>query len=156
MDDGRPAILLDAGQAGWRWTKGYVEDLALAVVLAVTDERATGQIYNVGERDTPTWAEWVAAIGRAASWAGKIVVVPQDRLPRHLASDDRTEQQLVADTTRIREELGYREWVSHEEALRRTIAWERAHPPEQIDPARFDYAAEDAALAEWQRQTDRS
>ena len=54
MDDGRPVILLDEGQAEWRWTKGYVENLALAVVLAVTDERAAGRIYHVGERETLT------------------------------------------------------------------------------------------------------
>jgi hypothetical protein len=35
-----------------------------------------------------------------------------------------------------------------DEALRGTIAWERAHPPTEVDPARFDYAAEDRALAE--------
>jgi len=27
----------------------------------------------------------------------------------------------------------------------RTIVWQREHPPPVIDPARFDYAAEDAA-----------
>jgi len=32
------------------------------------------------------------------------------------------------------------------EALRRTIEWERANPP-AYEPAQFDYAAEDAALA---------
>ena len=149
MDDGRPAILLEEGQAEWRWTKGYVENLALAVVLAVTDERAVGRIYNVGERETLTWVEWVRAIGRAAGWDGEVVVVPRNRLPGHLVPDEDTDQQLVVDTTRIREELGYREHVSREEGLRRTIAWERAHPPGKVDPAQFDYAAEDGALAAW-------
>jgi hypothetical protein len=37
--------------------------------------------------------------------------------------------------------------VSLDEALRRTIAWERANPPSSLDPAHFDYAAEDATLA---------
>ena len=36
--------------------------------------------------------------------------------------------------------------VPEEEALRRTIEWERTHPP-PIDEAKFDYAAEDAALS---------
>ncbi len=148
MDDGRPAILLEERQANWRWTKGYVENLALAVVLAVTDERAAGRIYNVGEQETLTWAEWVRAIGRAAGWDGEVVVVPRDRLPEHLVPDENTDQDLVVDTTRIREELGYREDVSREEALRRTIAWERAYPPGEIGPDRFDYVAEDEILAE--------
>ena len=57
-------------------------------------------------------------------------------------------QPLVADSSRIRAELGYRELTAPADAYARTVAWERAHPPEQIDPAAFDYAAEDAALAE--------
>jgi dTDP-D-glucose 4,6-dehydratase len=56
-------------------------------------------------------------------------------------------QQYEVDSTRIRHELGYSEIVPFAEALRRTIAWERAHPPEQINPEDFDYAAEDTALA---------
>ena len=51
-----------------------------------------------------------------------------------------------ASSKRIRDELGYSEPVAPEEALRRTIEWERTHPP-PIDPAKFDYAAEDAALS---------
>jgi hypothetical protein len=35
--------------------------------------------------------------------------------------------------------------------LRRTVEWERAHPPDKVDPASFDYAAEDAALAGMRR-----
>jgi nucleoside-diphosphate-sugar epimerase len=147
MQDGRPAILLEEGLAGWRWTKGYAENLATATVLAVTDERATGRTYNVGEPDALTWAEWVRAIGRAAGWDGAIVTLPRDRLPGYLRSDDNTGQHLVVDSTRIRQELGYREVVARGEALRRTVSWERGHPPEAFDPERFDYAAEDALLA---------
>ena len=51
------------------------------------------------------------------------------------------------DGSRIRRDLGYTEIVSLDEALRRTIDWERAHPPAHVDPAQFDYAAEDAILA---------
>jgi nucleoside-diphosphate-sugar epimerase len=75
MDDGRPAILLGEGMASWRWTHGYVEDVAHAITLAVSDERAAGRIYNVGEPDPPSWAEWVGEIGRATGWSGEVVVV---------------------------------------------------------------------------------
>jgi nucleoside-diphosphate-sugar epimerase len=146
MDDGRPAILLGEGMADWRWTHGYVEDVASAIALAVTDERAASRVYNVGEAEPLPWAEWVREIGRAAGWDGKVVAVPEDRLPQHLDWKLNTEQQWFVDTTRIRRELGYREAVPRDEALRRTVAWERAHPPEKVDPASFDYAAEDAAL----------
>ncbi len=57
MDDGRPAILLGEGMANWRWTHGYVEDVASAIALAVTDERDAGRVYNVGEAEPLPWAE---------------------------------------------------------------------------------------------------
>lgn len=147
MDDHRPAILMEESQSRWRWTTGYVENVAAAIVLAVTDERAAGRIYNVGETTTPAQAEWVERIGQAAGWNGRLLVVPKERLPAHLKQDYNLDQDIVMDSSRIRQELGYAEPVPLEEALRRTIAWERANPPEQIPPGKFDYAAEDAALA---------
>ena len=151
MDDGRSAILLGEGMASWRWTHGYVEDVGSAIALAVTDERAAGRVYNVGEEDPPSWAGWVRGIGRAAGWDGEVVAVPGDRLPGHLDWGLDTRQHWVADTNRIRRELGYTETLPRDEALRRTVEWERAHPPEEVDPASFDYAAEDAALAGMRR-----
>jgi hypothetical protein len=52
----------------------------------------------------------------------------------------------LTDSTRIRRELGYRETVPRAEAMRRTIEWERAHPPDPFPKELFDYAAEDQAL----------
>jgi nucleoside-diphosphate-sugar epimerase len=46
MVDRREAILLDEREANWRMTHGYVENVADAITLAVTDTRASG-IYNV-------------------------------------------------------------------------------------------------------------
>jgi hypothetical protein len=142
MDDGRPAILLGEGMASWRWTHGYVEDIVLAVVLAVTDERAAGGVYNVGEPDPPSWAGWVSEIGDAG-WDGEVVAVPDDRLPEHLDWGLATRQHWVADTSRIRWELGFQEEISREEALRRTVRWERRTrrrtwtPPPWTTPSRM-------------------
>jgi nucleoside-diphosphate-sugar epimerase len=147
MDDGRPAILLGSVRAGWRWSRGYVENVAAAVALAATDDRAAGQTYNVGEREARTEAEWVRDLGRAAGWSGSVLAVPEEQLPGHLRTPYDWRHDCIGDTGRIRSELGYREPVSAEEALRRTIAWERANPPGEVDPRQFDYAAEDAALA---------
>ena len=146
MDDGRPAILLDAAEAQWRWTHGYVENVADAIALAVTDDRASGRIYNVGEPFTFTMAEWVDKIGEAAGWQERIVLVPRGRLPEPLRYGINAEQNIVVDSSHIRRELGYEERVGLEEALRRTIAWERANPPKEVDPKEFDYAVEDAFL----------
>lgn len=147
MDDGRDKILLDESRSRWRWTRGYVENVADAIALAVTDDCAAGRIYNVGERDALAESEWVRSIGEAAAWQGEIVAVPKEFLPAHLVAPYNFEHHLDCDTSRIREELGYSERVARDEAIKETVAWERAGPPDQVDAALFNYAAEDAALA---------
>jgi nucleoside-diphosphate-sugar epimerase len=145
IDDGRPAILVEENLAGWRWTHGYVENVAHAIALAVDGEKAAGKIYNVGEAATPTVAGRVAAIARICGWDGRVVTLPAAVLPQSLVLPLHFEQPIVYDTTRLRGELGFEEIVSEDEGLRRTIEWERAHPP-AIDPKQFDYEAEDRAL----------
>jgi nucleoside-diphosphate-sugar epimerase len=146
MDDKRSAILLDEAEAQWRWTHGYVENVAGAIALVVTDRRSTGRIYNVGEPFTFTMTEWIALIGQIAGWQGRIVSIPHGRLPEPLRFGINAEQDIVVDSSRIRRELGYKERVDIEESLRRTIAWERVNPPKEIDPKEFDYALEDKFL----------
>jgi nucleoside-diphosphate-sugar epimerase len=146
MADGREAILLDEGTAEWRAPRGYVEDVAYAIALAVTDGRAAGRVYNVGEQEALTVRDWVEQLGRAAEWRGRVVVLPAEKMPEHLRLEGDTAQQWVVDSSRIRRELGYTERVPREEALRRTVEWQRAHLPEAPDPA--EYEAEDAVLRE--------
>jgi nucleoside-diphosphate-sugar epimerase len=146
MMDNRPAILMDKARADWRWTRGYLENVAAAICLAITDDRAAGKIYNVGEASALTEAEWVEKIGRCMRWPGKVVIVPKECLPEHLQSEYNFNQHMEGDTGRIREELGYTEPVQFEEALIRTIAWEQHHPPDTIDPDDYDYEKEDEAL----------
>jgi nucleoside-diphosphate-sugar epimerase len=133
--------------AGWRFSHGYTENLAHGVVLAVTNEAASGRIYNLAEKESLPRAEWLRKIGQVAGWQGQVVTVPKEQLPAHLQHNLDTDQHWVVDTSRIREELGYQEPVSLEEGLRRTIEWEWQHPPEKLDPKAFDDAAEDEVLA---------
>jgi nucleoside-diphosphate-sugar epimerase len=147
MDDGRAAILMDEKASKWRWTRGYVENVAHAIMLAVTDERSQGKVYNVGEVEALTEGEWVRQIGRAAGWDGRVVAMQEDSLPAHLKSDYNWTHHLVTDSSRIRCELGYCEPVPRDEAVRETVTWERTKPPSEIDGTEFDYATEDAALA---------
>ncbi len=147
MDDGRPAILLEERFALWRWTRGYVQNIAAAIANAVSDARATGRTYNLGEPAALSYADWVRAIGRNAGWARELLLLPADRLPPALwPPAGNYDQHLVADTGRIRVELGQREPVARDESLVRTIAWERANRPSNA-AALLDYATEDAVLA---------
>jgi nucleoside-diphosphate-sugar epimerase len=146
MDDGRPAILLESGQAQWRWTHGFVENVAQAITLAVVDDRAAGKVYNVGETETPTVAERVRRIGKLSGWNGQVLAIRLDRLPSHLRAPYLPSQDLVMDTSKFREELGFLEVCSRDEGLERTIEWERGNPPAGGDPSVADYAVEDRAL----------
>ena len=151
MDDGRPAILLSTGMAVWRAERAYVEDVGEAIALCVVSDRAAGRIYHVAEQHDLSEADWLLRIAQGAGWNGKIVTMPEDALPKHLQEDYDPSQDLALESTRIREELGYSERTPPELAIARTIAWERANPPAKFEPADYDYAAEDEALANLQQ-----
>jgi nucleoside-diphosphate-sugar epimerase len=145
--DRRPALLLDERMAQWRGTRGFVENVAAAVALAATRDEARGRVYNVGDAASRSEMEWTRAVAQAAGFAGGVVALPDSLAPAHLHPPGNTAQHWSTSTARIREELGFAEPVAEAEALARTIEWERAHPPAEVDPAQFDYAAEDAALS---------
>ncbi len=144
MDDGRPVILLEETHAGWRWVRGYAEDVGHALALAVESEQAAGRVYNVGAPVAHTEAEWVRKIGDVVGWDGRVVVARADLLPESLRPAVDFTQHYDVDSSRIRSELGYAELVDERTALERTVAWERASPLSDASP---DYAAEDEALA---------
>jgi nucleoside-diphosphate-sugar epimerase len=112
--------------ARWRWTHGFAEDVAEAVILTATNSRSAGRIYNVGESHTPTMAERLAEFARVAGWRGQILEVPAselgetDRMPYDFANH------IAYDTTRIRADLGYKEVVPPGVGLARILEYEKA------------------------------
>ena len=147
IDDGRKAILLDERTARWRGPCGYTDDLAEAVRLAVENEHTAGEIYNVGESDGHDIQSWIGELAAVVGWTGRVVVVDEPCPPPNLPRQLNLEQPLDMDTTKIRHDLGYHETMSRAEALERTVLWDREYPPKDIDPAQFDYRAEDAILS---------
>ena len=92
----------------WRWTHGYVENVAFAIVLAALHPAAANRVYNVGEAYTPTIAE-------------RLHSLPSSIVPRVAANAYDFRQDIAYDTTRIRAELGYDEPLSYEEGLKQTL-----------------------------------
>lgn len=148
MDDGRKCIIFADDVAALRTPRGYVEDVGAAIALAATSPQAAGHVYNVCEAEPFGELDWARKIAATTGWNGEFVVMPHDRTPKHLLWPGNTAQHLVASSERIRKELGYQELLPREEAIRRTIEWERANPP-AAPAAQFDYAAEDEALAQF-------
>lgn len=144
--DRRRQIIFPQTLAGWRSARGYVENVAAAIVLAATDDRAAGRIYNICEEPPFSELEWAQKIAHEMQWDGEFVTLPVERTPPHLLGPGNTAQHWTASSARIRHELGYQEPVEIEEAMRRTIRWEMENPLTAM-PAQFDYAAEDAAIA---------
>ena len=97
----------------WRWTHGYVENVAAAIVLAATHPSAAGRVYNVGEQRTP-------AVGERLCQMPPSTIEPDVESPFDFAHD------LAYATSRIRSELGYREIFDEQETLQRTLYAKRA------------------------------
>jgi nucleoside-diphosphate-sugar epimerase len=146
MDKGRPAIILEAQIAHWQGSYSYVENVALAIALAITDDRAMHRIYNISEANALSQGDFIRSIGQAAGWNGTVLEVPQSALPEAWGLPFNVAQHWVTDSTRIRQELAYTERITREEAFTRTVTWQRSHPPElgSLDaPELLDEATED-------------
>src|SRR5215472_2627178 len=68
MDDQRPAIIYADDMAAWRIPRGYVENVADAVVLAAASEGGVGRTYNVCEEECFSELEWAKKIAAATGW----------------------------------------------------------------------------------------
>lgn len=93
----------------WRWTHGYVENVAAAITLAATIPAAPSRIYNVGEERTPTISERLAGL-------------PLSQIQADTSGQFDFAQDIAYDTSRIRHELAYTEPISYAEGLRRTFS----------------------------------
>ncbi|MBS4171720.1 NAD-dependent epimerase/dehydratase family protein [Bacillus sp. FJAT-49736] len=119
-------INLHSTEAKWRTSRGFVENVAYAITLAIVNPKAANQIYNVAEDFAFTELEWVKTIKEHYKWDGQILVEDTG-----VASDGfNPEQHLVISSKKIRTELGYKEIVPFEEGIQQTISWELENAPE--------------------------
>jgi len=122
---GSSSLRLNPAEAQWRCTRGYVEDVAWAIALTAVNDRAAGEVYNVGEPDALTEQAWAEAIAQAAGWPGRVVADPSapPSLPANWSVP------LTVDTGRIRTHLEYEEPVGRAEGVRRTVHAAAADAP---------------------------
>jgi len=138
---GRNRIPIGAGT--WITSRGYVHDIAAGVRLAMESDHAGGEVFNLAEARSPTaelWARWI--LDTAGSDA-QLVRVDDDQLPADLGITAAIGQHLTCDSSKARSLLGWTETPA-DEALRRSVRWHLANPPDQTD-AGFD--DDDRALA---------
>src|SRR5579871_1761688 len=118
--DGRSHIIFPESLAAWRSPRGYVENVAAAIALATTDDRAAGRIYNVCEEPPFSEQEWARKIAAAMRWQGEFIILPDDQTPEHLRSPGNWAQHWAGSSARLRRELEYKEPVPLDEGIRRT------------------------------------
>ena len=93
-----------ASAPDWRWTHGYVLNVAAAIASASLHPDAADEIFNVGESDTPTMAERLAGLPQRPD-------VPQAEGRFNF------EQDMHTDTPKIRARLGYEDVVDERQAM---------------------------------------
>ncbi|MEM9160869.1 MAG: NAD-dependent epimerase/dehydratase family protein [Verrucomicrobiota bacterium] len=146
--DGRKEIPLGESQANWKWTHGYIGDVAHAFVLAAENPSETKRIYNVGERNTPSIVERIVHIGTILDWQGEVVLADDRDLAPHLRLPGDFSQDWVYDTAKIRNELKYRERTDYYEGLEWAVRWYADNRPEEVVGIDYSYAVEDDFLDE--------
>lgn len=148
---GRPAILYPEAYANWTSSYGYIDNVVAAIAEAATNEKAMGEIFNVGDVNNKTQVEWAGAFARAENWTGRIVQAPTDALPEKRAAfadgEDSFTQLLTIDSSKIESKLGFRPPIDFEAAIKNTAAYERESLGGDI-LGRFDFDADDAFLSQ--------
>jgi nucleoside-diphosphate-sugar epimerase len=150
--DGRQRIALPDGGLSL-FHRGYVDDVARAAVLALESPNTVGRTYNVGHERVLTVRAIAELVGQAMDHQWEVVSVPSEQLPP--TNPYASPYHIVYDLRRIQADLGYRDSVSLQEGMRRTVEWLLADPPtpqtwgvaRYLKDDAFDYAAEDAAIA---------
>nr|WP_230205058.1 epimerase [Parafrankia elaeagni] len=156
--DSRPFMILPDG-GGQIHTRCAAANAA-AFVLAVVGAPAVagGQVYNAGEATSWSLRDWATTIARLMGADLELVGLPREiaveATTTLLPLAGTTATHVVVSTEKARRELGYTPAVDPLDALAALVDWYGEHP--DFDPAaspsftdRFDYAGEDALLAEY-------
>jgi nucleoside-diphosphate-sugar epimerase len=81
MDAGRKTIVVSESLSNWRWSRGYVENVAAAVSHVLTYKPAAVGVFNLSDPVVVSQQAWIERIAEVAAWDGNIVILPDDQLP---------------------------------------------------------------------------
>lgn len=123
---GAASIKLAELHSEQRVTRGYVENMAHAVALAITSDASAGKTYNVADDVTLAEADFVRALIGSAGFNAKVEAVPADEVSAENRYPGDAHYHLAIDSGAIRRELGHRDVVPFAEGLARTAKWELA------------------------------
>jgi len=160
--DGRPWMIVpDDGRSVH--SRAGARNAAQAILAAVDrPDIAAGKAYNVADDDLLSMRQWAEIVAEHAGGGLEVRSLPGD-LPSPgwalIAFRYQLAPHCILDTSRIRDELGYRDVMPAVKGLEETVEWMldhrdqlRAHP-HLTDP--FDYAAEDRLMAAYESCLER-
>jgi nucleoside-diphosphate-sugar epimerase len=150
--DGRRKLIVADGALKIE-SRGYTKNVAEAVLLCIDrPDVSGGKTYIVADGAAQSMRQRIDYIARVLDHEFELVSLPFALahpcypLWRHLPGH------IICDSSRIREELGYRDSTPAAEALRASVEWLVEHRPRPGDETErligdpFDYAAEDAVI----------
>jgi nucleoside-diphosphate-sugar epimerase len=123
IDAGERAFPMQGG-AAWRHAHAHVRDVAHAVLLCAEQPASGYRVFNVSEETTPTQRERVDSIAELMDQ--RLTWLESDELPEGLESLGAMPNDMVVDSTHIRETLGYAEVSTPEQRIEDVITWARA------------------------------
>ncbi len=158
--DRRPVIIAPGGGQAL-FSRGYLENMAHAVALAVEAPPARERVCNAADAGQFTVRQIIDAVAAILDHRWEVIEVPDHLLPAHRPSQAlpygidpyHIRPHLLLDTTRLRAELGYADVVSPAAALEATVRWLAGRPDVVRSAPHLDYAAIDAAI--WRAQGGR-
>lgn len=141
-------------------TRGFSENMAHAVLLAVDHpDRSAGKIYNCGDDQQFSMAQWIELIALEMDHALEIVPIPDAYASpgRELTLFASADYHRVLDLKNIYADLGYCDQVPAVDAVRRTVQWLKENPERDegmIDAILAHYLVEDQLLNISRRAAD--
>jgi UDP-glucose 4-epimerase len=113
---GEPITVFGDGSQSRSFT--YVGDVVRAMLALISEPRAIGQVFNIGNGDEITIRDLAVKVKAMTGSASEIVTIPYDQAYEAGFEDM---PRRVPDISRIRELIGYEPTVELEETLTRVI-----------------------------------
>jgi nucleoside-diphosphate-sugar epimerase len=149
IDDKTDLVLSSTGQ-GQTYTFGYVENVAAAVVHSFGLPQVKGQVYNLGEEDVRTQRRWAELYAENAGKTFSFHILPPEMMGGDNAESPRG---FVMDTSKFRNDTGFKDPIDLKEAIRRTHDWAVQHP-EALKKVQVSYEEEQALAKAYHAHMD--
>ena len=133
---------------------GYDANCAHAILLAVDNPKAIGEIYNVADEKCYSLYDFIKLIATAMGAKVELITINHPKAFEITRGYARAPQHRMFDISKITNELGYKDIVPTPEAVKLYVEWSLNHRDEERklamvldDPRAYDL--EDELIIRW-------